>query len=73
MAILLFLINLMLLPNLLQRLKGPVQLLLTLGGNAFIVAIASKREKELHRTFEALEQIWQQHQVYEKQENGHDL
>ena len=41
--------------------------------NAFIVAIASKREKELHRTFEALEQIWQQHQVYEKQENGHDL
>ena len=41
--------------------------------NAFIVAIASKREKELHRTFETLEQIWQQHQVYEKQENGHDL
>ena len=41
--------------------------------NALIVAIASKREKELHRTFEALEQIWQQHQVYEKQENGHDF
>ena len=41
--------------------------------NAFIVAIASKREKELHRTFETLEQIWQKHQVYEKQENGHDL
>lgn len=41
--------------------------------NALIVAIASKREKELHRTFDVLEQIWQQHQVYEKQENGHDF
>ena len=41
--------------------------------NALIVAIASKREKELHRTFDVLEQIWQEHQVYEKQENGHDF
>lgn len=36
--------------------------------NALIVAIASKRQKELHRTFESLERIWDQYQVYEKQE-----
>lgn len=34
--------------------------------NALIVAIASKREKELHRTFETLEHIWDQYNVYEK-------
>jgi len=38
--------------------------------NALIVAIASKREKELQRTFEALENIWDQYHVYEKQENN---
>ena len=37
--------------------------------NALIVAIASRREKELHRTFEALESIWDQYHVYEKQED----
>ena len=37
--------------------------------NALIVAIAAKREKELHRTFEALERIWDEYNVYEKQEN----
>lgn len=37
--------------------------------NALIVAIAARREKELHRTFEALEHIWDQYDVYEKQEN----
>jgi len=37
--------------------------------NALIVAIASKREKELHRTFEALESIWDQYNVYEKQDD----
>lgn len=36
--------------------------------NALIVAIASKRQKELHRTFESLERIWDQYHVYEKQE-----
>ncbi len=36
--------------------------------NALIVAIASKREKELHRTFENLERIWDEYNVYEKQE-----
>ena len=35
--------------------------------NALIVALASKRQKELHDTFEALEQIWDQYNVYEKQ------
>ena len=38
--------------------------------NALIVALASRREKELHRTFEALERIWDQYHVYEKQENA---
>ena len=38
--------------------------------NALIVAIAAKREKELHRTFDALERIWDQYNVYEKQESG---
>ena len=36
--------------------------------NALIVAIASRRQKELHRTFESLERIWDQYNVYEKQE-----
>lgn len=36
--------------------------------NALIVAVASKRDKELHETFETLEQIWDTYQVYEKQE-----
>jgi DNA-binding MurR/RpiR family transcriptional regulator len=36
--------------------------------NALIVAIASKREKELARTFSALEHIWDQYNVYEKQD-----
>ena len=35
--------------------------------NALIVAIASKREKELSRTFENLERIWDEYNVYEKQ------
>ena len=37
--------------------------------NALIVAVASKRQKELQRTFESLERIWDQYNVYEKQEN----
>ncbi len=36
--------------------------------NALIVAVASKRQKELQRTFESLERIWDQYNVYEKQE-----
>lgn len=38
--------------------------------NALIVAIASKREKELARTFDTLERIWDEYEVYEKQERG---
>jgi len=38
--------------------------------NALIVAIAAKREKELHRTFENLERIWDEYNVYEKQEKS---
>lgn len=38
--------------------------------NALIVAIASKREKEISRTFENLERIWEEYHVYEKQVNG---
>ena len=36
--------------------------------NALIVALASKKEKELARTFETLERPWEEHHVYEKQE-----
>lgn len=35
--------------------------------NALIVAIASKREKELSQTFANLERIWDEYEVYEKQ------
>ena len=38
--------------------------------NALIVAIASKREKELHRTFEELEHIWEEYHVYEKRDDN---
>ncbi len=38
--------------------------------NALIVAIAGKRDQELHRTFEALERIWDEYDVYEKQDDG---
>ena len=36
--------------------------------NALIVAIASKRQSELQYTFATLERIWDQYNVYEKQE-----
>lgn len=35
--------------------------------NALIVAIAAKREKELSQTFNNLEHIWEEYNVYEKQ------
>ena len=38
--------------------------------NALIVAIAAKREKELHRTFEELEHIWEEYNVYQKREEN---
>ena len=37
--------------------------------NALIVALAAKREKELHRTFDALEKLWDQYNVYEKRDD----
>lgn len=41
--------------------------------NAMIVAIASKRECELTATFNALERIWDQYNVYEKQVEGNNV
>ena len=41
--------------------------------NALIVAIAAKRDKELKTTFNALEQIWDEYNVYEKKVGGHGL
>ena len=38
--------------------------------NALIVAIAARREKELHRTFENLEHIWEEYHVYEKRDEN---
>lgn len=38
--------------------------------NALIVAIAAKREKEVHQTFETLERIWDQYHVYEKRDDN---
>ena len=35
--------------------------------NALIVAIAAKRERELSKTFDNLEHIWEEYDVYEKQ------
>lgn len=41
--------------------------------NALIVALAAKRETELRRTFDALERIWDQYHVYEKQVNTDEI
>ena len=41
--------------------------------NALIVAVASKREKELSRTFETLEHIWDQYHVYEKWDRSDEV
>ena len=40
--------------------------------NALIVAIAAKKETEIARTFETLERIWDEYDVYEKQAADHD-
>ena len=48
--------------SLVDSLVAPLSLV-----NALIVALASKREKELGRTFTALEHIWEEYNVYEKQ------
>ena len=41
--------------------------------NALIVAIAAKREKEISHTFETLERIWDEYNVYEKQVEPHEF
>lgn len=38
--------------------------------NALIVALASRREKELAQTFTALERMWEEYNVYEKRVDG---
>ena len=38
--------------------------------NALIVAIAAKREKELAHTFDTLQRIWDEYDVYEKHEKN---
>ena len=38
--------------------------------NALIVAIAAKRERELQKTFQSLEAVWEEYQVYEKRVDG---
>lgn len=37
--------------------------------NALIVALATAREKELERTFNTLENVWEEYSVYEKQDD----
>ena len=37
--------------------------------NALIVALAARRERELAKTFNALEQVWEHYNVYEKQDD----
>ena len=36
--------------------------------NALIVALASRRERELAKTFNALERVWEEYNIYEKQD-----
>ena len=38
--------------------------------NALVVALASRREKELSRTLDALEHVWEEYNVYEKRVDG---
>ncbi len=48
--------------SLVDSLVAPLSLV-----NALIVALAAKREKELSKTFDSLEHIWEEYNVYEKQ------
>lgn len=41
--------------------------------NALLVALAVKKEKELSKTFDDLERIWEEYHVYEKQEEPNDV
>ena len=48
--------------SLVDSLVAPLSLV-----NALIVALAAKRENELAKTFNSLEHIWEEYNVYEKQ------
>lgn len=50
--------------SLVDSLVAPLSLV-----NALLVALASRREKELSRTFADLERIWQEYHVYETRED----
>lgn len=54
--------------SLVDTLVAPLSLL-----NALIVAISAKRKKEITATFNDLERIWDQYDVYEKLENGYSV
>ena len=51
--------------SLVDSLVAPLSLV-----NALIVALAARREKELSKTFNSLERIWEEYNVYEKQVDG---
>jgi len=38
--------------------------------NALLVALAAKREKEMAKTFDSLERLWEEYNVYEKRVDG---
>lgn len=54
--------------SLVDSLVAPLSLV-----NALLVALASRREKELSRTFADLERIWQEYHVYETREDKNGL
>ena len=54
--------------SLVDSLVAPISVI-----NALIVAIAAKREKEITRTFDTLERIWDEYNVYEKQVQPHEF
>ena len=38
--------------------------------NSLLVALAAKREKEMTKTFDSLERLWEEYHVYEKRVDG---
>lgn len=54
--------------SLVDSLVAPLSLV-----NALVVAIASRREKELSEKLSRLESIWQEYHVYETRENGNEF
>lgn len=54
--------------SLVDSLVAPLSLV-----NALVVAVASRREKELSETFNSLETIWETYHVYEKRVDDHGV